>query len=55
MFVFTLPLISTNSCNLDLALEKRFAYHRSLEYFDVIPEIKNGKTYASEVFLDLLL
>lgn len=35
--------------------ENRYAYNRSLQYFDIAPEIKDGKTYVPEGFLQPLL
>ena len=31
-----------------------YGYNRSLRYFEVVPEIKNGKTYVAEEFLEFL-
>jgi len=50
--------ITLSKQNLSFLLkigEKEFAYNRSVRYLDVIPEIKDGKTYVPEVFLDMLL
>ncbi|QED49279.1 copper amine oxidase N-terminal domain-containing protein [Cytobacillus dafuensis] len=35
--------------------KKEYGYNRSIKYFDVAPEIKNGKSYVPEEFLDMLL
>lgn len=35
--------------------QKKYGYNRSLRYFEEAPELKNGKTYVSEGFVELLL
>ncbi|MFD2445538.1 copper amine oxidase N-terminal domain-containing protein [Bacillus sp. CGMCC 1.16607] len=48
-------MVSKQNRSFLVTIEKNdYGYNRSLRYFDVAPEIKNGKTYVSEELLDLL-
>lgn len=34
--------------------KEQYSYNKSLRYFKVVPEIKNGKAYVPEEILDIL-
>ncbi|MCI1591121.1 copper amine oxidase N-terminal domain-containing protein [Heyndrickxia oleronia] len=51
----TIITISKQNRSYQISIgQKEYGYNRSIKFFEVAPEIKNGKTYVSEDFLEEL-
>lgn len=49
-------IINKQNRSFQISIKKKeYGYNRSIRYFKVAPEIKNGKTYVSEEFLGMLV